>query len=521
MACQRCARNAGFSDALHLRALVWPSASLARAGAQTIETPVPFDSAASRARRSRPALAERLRLGRPAWPVRDEYRESTSIRQSQGGFVLVGRSPTGALERYELTRSTARCAGRGDRRRDDDVGPTERPESAPSRLRARGKWLRADRSRALTALGYARWRRRSATTASVARRDLRAHDRCRVLHLVRRGAERSDHARPGRSCRQPRRRGGCRGDRLPATPRPGTATEASERSASGQRSPERSPASSSVRHLTDAEAHSATLGIEGTAASAWAIAAGAGARGRGMAAIVAASEPLGYVLGLQYPRMASYGVTAGDVERDADGGTRWRGCRRRLDRRGTPEPSQDRSSVRRVLRCRTRSSATPPSPGRSTSRRPMRTSPPSARSPEASSGLAIPLIAQTDNGSVIFGVGGGRRDARHVARFREHELPSRGGDRAGDRPVRLVLALQRRARTWCVGPGRASPWPLSDVSLHVLSRKGNAPRARVVDSRSEVPPPHSERPHETHSARELYSPPCSPSFRQPKHKRKR
>jgi len=34
------------------------------------------------------------------------------------------------------------------------------------------------------------------------------------------------------------------------------------------------------RHLTDAEAHSATLGIEGTAASAWAIGAAAGAQGR-------------------------------------------------------------------------------------------------------------------------------------------------------------------------------------------------------------------------------------------------
>jgi hypothetical protein len=67
------------------------------------------------------------------------------------------------------------------------------------------------------------------------------------------------------------------------------------------------------RHLTDAEAHSSTLGIEGTAASAWAVGAAAGAQGRGMAAIVAASEPLGYVIGLQYPRMASYGVTAGDV----------------------------------------------------------------------------------------------------------------------------------------------------------------------------------------------------------------
>ena len=32
-----------------------------------------------------------------------------------------------------------------------------------------------------------------------------------------------------------------------------------------------------------------------------------------MAAIAAASEPLGYVVGLQYPRMASYTVTAGDV----------------------------------------------------------------------------------------------------------------------------------------------------------------------------------------------------------------
>ncbi|HEY2163775.1 MAG TPA: hypothetical protein VGH04_07295, partial [Gemmatimonadaceae bacterium] len=78
-------------------------AALSRAGAQTTETPVPFDSA-HRVVVITPALAERLHLADPAWPVRDAYRDVHLYESSQGGFVLVALLPTGSLKRYELTQ---------------------------------------------------------------------------------------------------------------------------------------------------------------------------------------------------------------------------------------------------------------------------------------------------------------------------------------------------------------------------------------------------------------------------------
>jgi hypothetical protein len=156
------------------------------------------------------------------------------------------------------------------------------------------------------------------------------------------------------------------------------------------------------QHLTDAEAHSATLGIEGTAASAWAIAAGAGARGRGMAAIVAASEPLGYVLGLQYPRMASYGVTAGDVNAMQTAGLVGAAVGGALIGGGHPSPRKTgvvlgASYVAGLL------------VGDAAIARPFDLTTSDANLATVGAvaggvmGLAIPLIAQTGNGSVISG----------------------------------------------------------------------------------------------------------------------
>ena len=182
-------------------------AALARAGAQTTETPVPFDSA-HRVLVITPALAERLRLADPAWPVRDEYRDVASVCVVAGRIRPRRAAPHGSLKRYELTEAQRVALGAAIDLAMADVGPTDRP-SRRRALGARGKWLRAedhgaDRAR-LRTVGRVAQRRRLGGG-----RDLRAHDRCRVLRLVRRGAERSDHARTGRSFRQPRRRGGCR-----------------------------------------------------------------------------------------------------------------------------------------------------------------------------------------------------------------------------------------------------------------------------------------------------------------------
>jgi hypothetical protein len=65
--------------------------------------------------------------------------------------------------------------------------------------------------------------------------------------------------------------------------------------------------------MTDAEAHGATVGIEGAAAATWALASAAGASDRATAGIAAGSELIGFPLGVAYPRHASYHVTAGDL----------------------------------------------------------------------------------------------------------------------------------------------------------------------------------------------------------------
>src|SRR5512146_2415111 len=78
------------------------SASVRRAGAQTVETPIAFDSA-QRVTAVTPVLAERLHLAPPVWPVLGEYREARLYRASpEGGFVLVAARAGGAFERFVL-----------------------------------------------------------------------------------------------------------------------------------------------------------------------------------------------------------------------------------------------------------------------------------------------------------------------------------------------------------------------------------------------------------------------------------
>jgi hypothetical protein len=72
--------------------------------------------------------------------------------------------------------------------------------------------------------------------------------------------------------------------------------------------------------LSDAEAHGAYLGIESSSAAVVAASSGFGRLDRGTAAAVAAAAPIGYLLGVQYPRHVGYHVTAGDVEAVGTGG---------------------------------------------------------------------------------------------------------------------------------------------------------------------------------------------------------
>ena len=66
-----------------------------------VETPLPFDSAAN-VRSVTPALAARLGLQPPAWPVSGNYVQARLYSSSTGGTVLVVERSGGMLERYVI-----------------------------------------------------------------------------------------------------------------------------------------------------------------------------------------------------------------------------------------------------------------------------------------------------------------------------------------------------------------------------------------------------------------------------------
>ena len=71
-------------------------------GAQVTERAVPFDSL-GRVPTITPRLAQRLRLGPPAWPVLGNFVSAQLFTKSTGGYILVVVRPDGALDRYDLS----------------------------------------------------------------------------------------------------------------------------------------------------------------------------------------------------------------------------------------------------------------------------------------------------------------------------------------------------------------------------------------------------------------------------------
>jgi hypothetical protein len=81
-------------------ALLLMAASVARA--QVTETPIPFDSG-GRVQSITPALAARLSLAAPVWPVEGVYSSVRLYEQSTGRFVLAALLENGVLVRYEIS----------------------------------------------------------------------------------------------------------------------------------------------------------------------------------------------------------------------------------------------------------------------------------------------------------------------------------------------------------------------------------------------------------------------------------
>lgn len=77
-------------------------AATAPAGAQVVETPVPFDSA-GKVRTVTTGLARRLQLVAPGWPVTSEFERVRLYRTSTGEYVLVAENREGALQRWPLS----------------------------------------------------------------------------------------------------------------------------------------------------------------------------------------------------------------------------------------------------------------------------------------------------------------------------------------------------------------------------------------------------------------------------------
>jgi hypothetical protein len=74
--------------------------------AQVSETPVPFDSA-GRITSVNPALATRLGLTQPAWPVTGQFIEARLYRVSSGGHTLTVTRSGGGVDRFSLDDTQA------------------------------------------------------------------------------------------------------------------------------------------------------------------------------------------------------------------------------------------------------------------------------------------------------------------------------------------------------------------------------------------------------------------------------
>src|SRR4051812_12952915 len=75
----------------------------ARAGAQVVEVPEPFDSA-GRVTVITPSAAARLQLSPPAWRITGDYAGARLFALGTEGYVIVVERRDGGIERYAITR---------------------------------------------------------------------------------------------------------------------------------------------------------------------------------------------------------------------------------------------------------------------------------------------------------------------------------------------------------------------------------------------------------------------------------
>lgn len=281
-----------------------------RAPAQSIETPVAFDSA-QRLMIITPGLVERLSLTQPVWPITGDYRDARLYRiDPTGGFVLVAARDSGVFERFPL--------------RDDQLAALRAAINAAVALAGRpvGELAGAGSEPAgntfarhltlLSALIYA------PVTASLASDPSGAG----ALYLAVTGgtffisysaaqSERITRAQSDLAVNLGLAMGLAGwGGGYAAT---GNSDKGVRTLALGSALVGTVAGASLGRGMTDAEAQGAMAGMETVAAATWAVSSATGAGNRAAAGLSAASEVVGFPLGVAYPRHAKYRVTAGDV----------------------------------------------------------------------------------------------------------------------------------------------------------------------------------------------------------------
>jgi len=278
--------------------------------AQTIETPAPFDSAA-RLFVITPGVATRLGLVAPIWPPSGQYVDARLYSVSPGGgFVLVARSQSGVFERFPLSDAERASLQRVI---DAAVLTTGRPGADVGNdvSEPAGNGF----ARHLTVLGALAY---GPLAASLADDESAAG----AAYLTVTGLTFFISYNAGQSGRITRAQSDLASNLGLATAAAGgllaySATGNGDKGvrlvALGSGIVGTVAGASLGRPLTDAEAHAAVTGIEATAAAGWAASSALGASSRGIAAAVAGSEMLGYAVGVRYPRRASFRVTAGDM----------------------------------------------------------------------------------------------------------------------------------------------------------------------------------------------------------------
>jgi hypothetical protein len=297
------------------------SISSAAARAQTTETPIPFDSA-QRVMAITPAVALRLKLTAPVWPVTGEYQEARLFAVSPGdAFTLVVHRPSGASDRFTLSpsdrdalRSAIDAAMSATGRPSAEFGADLVSEPAGNRL--------AIRLTTLAAVAY------GPLAASLTD----SPEGAGAAWLLTTGLTFFASYQAAQSKGITRAQSDLAGDLGLATgggalllgySATGNADRGVRAVALGGAVVGTLVGGASAAKLSDAEVHGAMLGLRmggalGLATSS--LLAGNNRDGRSVAAASAVGMAIGYPLGLMYPRRASYLVTAGDAEAMATSG---------------------------------------------------------------------------------------------------------------------------------------------------------------------------------------------------------